>query len=264
MNIQSPIGVMDSGIGGLSVAMAIRDTLPQENILYFGDTANCPYGNKTREELLALSTRNVAFLQSRGAKCIALACNTTSSLADELRTRFSVPIITVAECAADAIAASGAQQVGLIATVFTVQSGIYEKRIHALAPELRVVSAPSRNLARLIESQADDAELDDEIRQSMAPILAEPSVRDVILGCTHYPLVLARFRAVCPGLRFLDPAPYQAQAVAAFLAENGLQNREDTPQFTVCTTGDPAAFREICKTSGISEHYRTEFIHIDF
>ena len=264
MNIQSPIGVMDSGVGGLSVAMAIREALPQENILYFGDTANCPYGNKTREELLALSTRNVAFLQTKGVKCIALACNTTSSLADVLRQRFTVPIITVAECAADAIAASGAKQVGLIATAFTVQSGIYEKRIHALAPGLRVVSAPSRNLARLIESQADDPELDGEILQSMAPILEEPSVRDVILGCTHYPLALARFREVCPGLRFLDPAPYQAEAVAAFLAENKLQNREEKPQFTVCTTGNPAAFRDICEKSGITSHYRTEFVHIDF
>ena len=141
MERNAPIGVMDSGIGGLSVVAALMQILPTENIIYFGDTANCPYGNKSNEELLRLSGNMLRFLESRGIKCLALACNTTSALADILRAQFQVPIITVAECAADAIGGMSISDVGLIATVSTARSGIYEKRIHAIAPNTRVYSA---------------------------------------------------------------------------------------------------------------------------
>ena len=259
-NNNAPIGVMDSGVGGLSVVLALQKVLPQEDIVYYGDTANCPYGNKTKDELLSLSGNMLAFLQERGVKCVALACNTTSSLADLLRPRFTVPIITVAECAADAIVRSGLKSVGLIATRFTVASGIYENRIHAVDPTVQVESVGSAELARLVEHCApEDPAVLAEIQSCMTELLQKAPLHDVILGCTHYPLVKAQFEACCPGVRFLDPAPHQALVVKEFLAEKGLLRPTRRAKLTVYTTGEPETFRRICTQNGLSDYYDTEY-----
>lgn len=256
----NPIGVTDSGVGGLSVVSALRRRLPQEDILYYGDTANCPYGNKTREQLLELSSHMLRFLQERQVKCVALACNTTSSLADVLRSRFDLPIITVAECAAGAVKDAGLDSVGLIATVYTVASGIYDRCIRAVCPATEVVGVGSRNLAALVEDPATTTEqIDDEIRRCLDEMLARRQVKDVILGCTHYPLVLDRFQACYPGIRFLDPAPRQARTVDAFLEEHDLKNETRRARLTVYTTGDPQVFRNLCTEQGFGDTYEMEF-----
>ena len=172
MQHNAPIGVVDSGMGGLSVVLALSQSLPYEDIVYYGDTANCPYGNKSSQELIQLSSNMLRFLETKGVKCVALACNTTSALADTLRTKCSLPIITVAECAADAIGGLGLSSVGLIATVSTVNSGIYEKRIHAVDPTVRVYSQGSVNLARLVEENHESTDLvDAEIKACMQQLL---------------------------------------------------------------------------------------------
>ena len=196
LNKLAPIGVMDSGLGGLSVVVALQKVLPQEDIIYFGDTANCPYGNKSRDELLRLSGNMLQFLQEQGVKCVALACNTTSVLADDLRADYSVPIITVAESAADAIAKMGLSNVGLIATVSTVEGGIYPNRISAVCPDCKVHAIGSVNLARLVEKGKRD-EIECEIRSCMDALLKENSVDKVILGCT-LSLGVRSFQAMLP------------------------------------------------------------------
>ena len=259
----APIGVMDSGVGGLSVVQALKSELPCEDIIYYGDTANCPYGNKTKDELLGLSSNMLRFLQKQGVKCVALACNTTSSLADLLRPQFEVPIITVAECAADAIVRTKIKAVGLIATRFTVASGIYEKRIHAVDAAVKVRSIGSPDLARLVEHCApDDPKVKAEISTCMAGLLEDPDIRDVILGCTHYPLVLQQFMECCPGIRFIDPAPHQARVVREFLASEQMLHTQQAPKLTVYTTGSPEPFQRICAENGLSDFYDTKFIQI--
>lgn len=257
MERNAPIGVMDSGIGGLSVVAALMQILPTENIIYFGDTANCPYGNKSNEELLRLSGNMLRFLESRGIKCLALACNTTSALADILRAQFQVPIITVAECAADAIGGMSISDVGLIATVSTARSGIYEKRIHAIAPNTRVYSAGSPNLAALVENhQCSTALLEAEIHSCLDEMVQNGKVRHVILGCTHYPIIRDVFERIYPDVIFLDPAPFQAEAVSAFLSDNSaLNHAEERPTLTVYTTGTAAGFKKACTQLGLDKHY---------
>ena len=264
MQKNAPIGVMDSGVGGLSVVLSLQKILPHEDIIYYGDTANCPYGNKSRQELLSLSRHMLTFLENRGVKCVALACNTTSALADVLRPDYTAPIITVAECAADAIGRMGLKSIGLVATVSTVNSGIYETRIHAEDPDVKVYSQGSVHLARLVEEnhRATDA-VDAEIQTCMQQLLAKGEMQDVILGCTHYPLVKDRFRIACPDLHFIDPAPHQAAYIRDFLQKENIENEVHKPYLTVYTTGDPQVFAKVCKENGLSEHYDAEFLHID-
>jgi len=256
MQTNAPIGVMDSGVGGLSVVKALQSVLPHEDIIYFGDTANCPYGNKSREELLCLSGNMLAFLQEMGVKCVALACNTTSSLAPILREKYNTPIITVAECASDAIGKLALDKVGLIATVGTVNGGIYKKRIHAVSPATSVHSVGSEHLATLVEEKdADPAAVEHEISACMDTLLSENALEYVILGCTHYPLVKDTFQKLYPALNFIDPAPYQAECVRTFLQENNLICDAKKSSLTIYTTGEPSAFLQFCKKIGLNQNY---------
>ncbi len=262
LNHLAPIGVMDSGLGGLSVVMALQRALPQEDILYFGDTANCPYGNKSKDELLRLSSDMLRYLENRGVKCVALACNTTSSLADELRGVFHTPIITVAESAADAIAQQNLNEVGLIATVSTVSGGIYPRRIAAVSPNCKVYAVGSVNLARLVE-MGTRQEIENEICVCMDALLREHPVNQVILGCTHYPLVLDIFQKHYPQIEFIDPAPYQAMCVKNALTAAAMTANHAKPKLTVCTTGDVESFRHECMVLGLDRFYEISYHHID-
>ena len=264
MQFNAPIGVMDSGMGGLSVVLALQQLLPHEDIIYYGDTANCPYGNKSAEELLLLSGNMLSFLESKGVKCVALACNTTSALADALRPHYNMPIITVAECAADAIGRMGLSSVGLIATVSTVNGGIYERRIHAVDPKVSVYSQGSVHLARLVEeNHAESDAVDAEIQACMTSLFAKGDMHHVILGCTHYPLVIDRFQSAYPEINFLDPAPYQAASVESFLRQQSALNVPHKPKLTIYTTGETGSFAEVCAANRLSQHYETQILHID-
>ena len=259
----APIGVMDSGVGGLSVVCALRDVLPHENIVYYGDTANCPYGNKSKEELLCLSGNMLTFLEHKGIKCLALACNTTSALADILRQRFHTPIISVAESAADAIGKIGLTEVGVIATVSTANSGIYENRIRSIAPDTRVMSVGSTQLAALVEHHSSErALLEQEVRRSLDGMLADERIKHVILGCTHYPLIRDVFEAAYPNVHFLDPAPYQAQAVKSHLLSRKLAAEGGKPSLEIFTTGSEDSFRQACTKHHLDSHYRVTVTHI--
>lgn len=254
-----PIGVMDSGVGGLSVVLALQKVLPNEDIVYFGDTANCPYGNKSREELLLLSGNMLSFLQKKGIKCLALACNTTSSLADPLRQQFNIPIITVAECAAEAVGKMSLPSVGLIATVATVNGGIYKRGIQRLSPDTKVFSIGSALLAGLVEKHEENTDaVACEIKDCMDSLLSQSTVETVILGCTHYPIVKDVFSRLYPDITFLDPAPYQANCVENFLKEQQLQNNAHQPSLTIYTTGSTDVFHQVCEQIGLDKHYKVQ------
>lgn len=264
MKKSAPIGIMDSGMGGLSVVLALQKILPNEDIIYFGDTANLPYGNKPVSQIVDLSNHMISFLEDKGVKCVGIACNTISAQAEQLRPSHDITIITVSECAADAIGRMGINKVGVIATVATVNSGIYEKRICAANPNATVVGEGSVHLARLVEENHPTTDaVDAEIRECMDRLLAKGEVTHVILGCTHYPLVEDRFKAAHPEIEYMDPAPHQARCIKEFLEENSALNDSHKAKLTVYTTGDTAGFRDMCTKTGLCAHYDTEFIHID-
>ena len=186
-----PIGVFDSGIGGLTVVRALRELLPNENIFYLGDTARVPYGNKSAETVERYGLELARILMAENAKLIVVACNTVSSVAiPKLRAGVSVPVIGVIEPGAHAaIAMTRNRHVGVIGTRATIRSGAYENALRALNVHVRVSSVACPLLVPLIEEGLLDDKLTDlTIERYLNPMVAD-GIDTLVLGCTHYPLL---------------------------------------------------------------------------
>ena len=239
LNAGNPIGVMDSGIGGLTVVRELQRILPGEDIIYFGDSANCPYGNKTSDQIFELSSHMLQFLGDNGVKCTAIACNTISTMADRLRPCFDYKIVSIVEEAAKYVLREHLKSVGLIATEFTVASGKYAELIHEGDPECKVVGKGSPLLAALVDrGDFNQHDINTEIRTQVDNILAREKVENLILGCTHYPFLSDAIRLTAgPGIRLIDPAPAVARQLKRRLDEPGLLNdTKKAPARIFCTT----------------------------
>lgn len=258
-----PIGVMDSGIGGLTVVRELQRILPGEDIIYFGDSANCPYGNRTTGQITRLSKNMLRFLGDNGAKVTAIACNTISTLVDVLIPCFDYKIIGIVSPAADAIAREGLHEVGLIATEFTAHSGAYEKLIHAHDPSIDVFPQGSPLLAGLVDrGDFNQDEINAEITAQVDRILARRKVGHIILGCTHFPIVEENFRQCYPGITFINPALEQARAVQDYLREQDALSPKKRGAFTICTSGDPQVYVDVAKRLGLFEPDETRVVAI--
>lgn len=221
----NPIGVFDSGIGGLTVAAALKRLLPSETILYIGDTARVPYGGKSRRTVERYSIEIGGLLLAEQAKIIVVACNTASALAvPRLKEVFNVPVQGVVTPGAEAaLRATRNGRIGVIGTRATIASGAYERAIHALDSKIKVFSEPCPLLVPLIEEgMFDDPITDQVINRYLNPLLAE-RVDTLVLGCTHYPLAReAIARVAGPEIHLVDSAENCALAVKGLLEEKGL------------------------------------------
>ncbi len=220
-----PIGVFDSGIGGLTVVKALQELLPNENIFYLGDTARVPYGNKSAETVERYGLELAEILTRENAKAIVVACNTVSSVAiPKLRASVAVPIIGVIEPGAHAaITLTRNRHIGVIGTRATIRSGAYENALRALNIHVRVSSRACPLLVPLIEEGLLDDNLTDlTIARYLAPMLAE-GIDTLVLGCTHYPLLapaIARFLG--DKVQVVDSAMNCARAVKELLERQSL------------------------------------------
>ena len=243
LNPVRPIGVMDSGIGGLTVVRKLQEILPGEDIIYFGDSANCPYGNKTSAEILELSSHMLRFLENHDVKCTAIACCTISNITDQLQPLFHHNIFGIIESAAHHVAQENLRCVGLIGTEFTISSGNFEHSIHKLNPNCQIVSKGSPLLASLIErGDFNQEEINFEIKKQVDIILSQQAVGTLILGCTHYPIVEENFHRCYPSLALIDAGVEQAYALKRFLKSNHALNPQGRGKFIVYTSGDPGVY----------------------
>lgn len=244
MGEQARIGVMDSGVGGLTFVRELLALCPGADIIYFGDSANCPYGNQTRERILDLTYRTLSFLQQSKIHVAVIACNTISTLIDTLQSNTSSPLFSVVAPVAEAVAHSGARRVGVLGTEFTIAVGTYQRLIQQINPAIEVVGKGSSSLAAMVDQGAPVQEIEGEIQSCFGPLLDHNPPEVVILGCTHYPIVKDFFTRRYPNIEFLDPAVEQAKVVAHWLEQQGL---ETTGQgdLKVYTSGDPDAYRRI-------------------
>lgn len=251
-NANAPIGVIDSGVGGLTVAAELRKLYPNESIIYFGDSANCPYGTRTQNEIVALTRRMLDFLAENKVKAVAIACNTISTQID-LLTGYDYPIVGIVAPAADMVANSSATRVGVVATPFTIQTGAYTKLIQAHNPLIEVYGKSGGALAALVDEGATDhAAIDKEIRNSLQDIVEQNNPQYVILGCTHYPIVKDRFELCFPDITFVNPAIEQVKALTNILRENDMLCTENRKGFfRYCTTGDAKSALNIMKKIGM-------------
>ena len=260
-----PIGVLDSGVGGLTVARELQRILPGEDIVYFGDSANCPYGNRSSDEIFALTMKMLRYLEQQQVKCVALACNTISALVDRLRPECPFPLLSIVESGSDYVVREGLPRVGLIATEFTVSNGAYDRRIHAGNPDCEVISRGSPNLAALIDNgEFDQKAINESIYEAVDVILSKkPPVKHLLLACTHFPIVADNFHACYPELELIDPAEQQAVNVRDLLVYQQLTNPQTRGGLTLCTSGDPEVYRAVMRRLNMPEPTECKVVSLD-
>ncbi len=220
-----PIGIFDSGVGGLTVLRAVRQRLPRESVVYLGDTARVPYGTKSRATIERYAIEDAAFLVEKGVKMIVVACNTASAMAREsLRREFDVPFLTVLGPGARAAArTTRSGRVGVIATEATIGSGAYERAIHEACGE-RAVEVFSR-ACPLFVPLVEEGETDSQVArlladQYLAP-LREQQIDTLVLGCTHYPLLKTVIaETMGEGVTLIDSAEAVAEETAQLLEQH--------------------------------------------
>ena len=216
-NRARPIGVFDSGIGGLTVLRALTEALPREDFIYLGDTARLPYGTKSNEVILRYSRENSEFLLAKGIKMLVVACNTSSAVAVAEISRLTViPVIGVIEPGAAAAATvSRNGKIGVIGTDATIASGAYTRAIHALRPRAEIYTRACPLLVPLVEEGWTENEIAQRTVAFYLESLKQSGIDTLLLGCTHYPLLRGLFeRVLGPGVRIVDSAGATAVAVS--------------------------------------------------
>lgn len=244
-----PIGVFDSGIGGLTVARELFRILPHESVLYFGDTARVPYGPKSPETVLRYSREATAFLLSRGVKMIVVACNTATAHAHEaLAAELPVPVIGVVEPGARTAArTSQTGRIGVIGTAGTIGSGAYDYAVRRLVEDARVYAQPCPLFVPLVEEGWIDHPSTRLVAQEYLRPLHDVDIDVLILGCTHYPLLAHVLRDVLgDSVKLVDSAHETALEVHRVLDEQDLLRTElEPPLHAFAASDSPLRFREV-------------------
>lgn len=225
--MNNPIGVFDSGVGGLTVVSEIMRQLPGENLVYFGDTARVPYGSKSKKTVLKYSKQIVRFLKTKDVKAIVVACNTASALAlDEIADELDIPIIGVVKPGARmAVETTKTGNVGIIGTESTIKSGIYNDYIRELNADVTVVSKPCPLFVPLVEEGLLEDRVTDDIVSRYLRVMKEYKVDSLVLGCTHYPLISnAIERFMGKRVNLVNPAFETAKSLKELLTEQGMLN----------------------------------------
>jgi len=244
-----PIGVFDSGIGGLTVVRALTQRLPHENIVYFGDTARVPYGPKSAQVVRDYAAQDVDFLVSQGVKMVVIACNTVSAVAlDVVQKRAGVPVVGVIQPGAStAVAASKRKRIGIIGTEATVGSGAYAHAIRQLDPSVLAFARACPLFVPLAEEGWMDHAATRMIAKEYLFPLTQEKIDTLILGCTHYPVLRAAIQhAVGQDVMLIDSGEAAAGAVAELLERERLKNMSpDRPNLQFHVSDIPAKFAEV-------------------
>lgn len=246
---RAPIGIFDSGIGGLTVARAIYERLPHESTIYFGDTARVPYGPKSPETVTRYSLEILHWLLAQGVKAVVVACNTSTAHAlRALQEATPVPVLGVIKPGARAaIAAGGGGPVGVIGTAGTIASGAYQRAINALAPGLPVIQRACPLFVPLVEEGWFDHPATALVAADYLQELRQACVRSLVLGCTHYPLLKPLLQRVMgPEVRLIDSGQATALALATILEDKSLGAAGDAEaRHRFVVSDDEARFRQV-------------------
>ena len=227
--MEAPIGVFDSGVGGLTVVRELVRQLPNENVIYFGDTARVPYGSKSKETVLKFSRQIVRFLMTKNVKAIVVACNTASALAlEDMRDELSVPVIGVVRPGAKMAAeVTNTKSVGVIATDATIKSHIYNDYIRQLDPSVTVVGKACPLFVPLVEEGLLEDRITDDMVDRYLSELKQYNVDALVLGCTHYPLLINPIkRYMGDEVTLVNPAYETAKDLKKLLEANSLLNTD--------------------------------------
>ncbi len=244
------IGILDSGVGGLTVAQEVMRQLPRETIYYVGDTKRCPYGPRSVEEVRAFTLEIVRFLMRYPLKAILIACNTATAAAlKQVREQVSIPVLGVIDPGARAaIKATKNNTIGVIGTQGTIQSGAYEQALRQIHPDLSIHSLACPTLVPLVESGLSRTPMaDDEVDVALSP-LQETSIDTLILGCTHYPLLADSIRkAMGKSVSIISSAEETAVELSTILQHQQLLSQQRLLQHRFFTTGSTETFAQVAE-----------------
>jgi glutamate racemase len=244
MKMDHPIGVFDSGVGGLSVLRAIRAQLPAESVLFFADQSHVPYGLRPQDEIRAFSKEITRYLLNLGAKLIVVACNTASAAAlHSLRRAFpNTPFVGMEPAVKPAAELTHTRVVGVLATPATFQGALYASVVERFASGVTLLQDTCPGLVQEIERGELNSPVVFEILQKALCPMMEQGIDTIVLGCTHYPFVIPLIQKIVgPGVRVIDPAPAVARQTMRLLDESGMRQAASTPgMLRFYTTGDAA------------------------
>src|SRR5512138_2897685 len=245
----SPIGIFDSGVGGISVLRAIREQMPEESIIYFGDQGHVPYGSRSMEQIQSFSEAIARFLLEQGAKIIVVACNTASAAALKyLREKFpAIQFVGMEPAVKPAVEYTHTGKVGVLATPATFQGALYASVVERFAHGVELFQNACPGLVQQIEQgNLHGRETRRILEEALLPML-EKNIDTVVLGCTHYPFVIPLIqRIVGENVRVIDPAPAVARQTERLLEANGLRHPSHRRgEIHLYTSGDPEELKSL-------------------
>ncbi|MGB0881661.1 MAG: glutamate racemase [Vicingaceae bacterium] len=241
---EAPIGIFDSGLGGLSICREIVNLMPNESIVYLADSKNAPYGEKSKNEIIKLSVKNVELLLEMGCKIIVVACNTaTTNAISELRSSFDVPIIGIEPATKPAALQTKSGKIGVLATEGTLKSELFLSTSEQFRDSLEIIEVKGIGLVRLIESgRIEETEV--LLKEYLYP-LVQKGVDNIVLGCTHYPFLIPIIKKVIPeSITIIDSGAAVAKQTQLILGENNrLNNKSDNSSKCFYTNKDIKIFK---------------------
>lgn len=222
----SPIGMFDSGIGGITIFNSIKKLLPKENIIYYSDNFNSPYGGKSKSKIQELSIKNTEFLVNKGCKLIIVACNTaTTNSIEELRFNFNIPFVGVEPAIKPAALQTKTGHIGVLATKGTLSSDLFNNTSNHHGSQVKIVEKNAEGLVELIEKGIFDGEKIENILQECLTPMIKKNIDFLVLGCTHYPILIKTIKSLLPKkIEIIDSGKAVAKQTKKLLLENKIEN----------------------------------------
>lgn len=236
--MNNPIGIIDSGVGGLSIASKLIEKLPDESFIYLADSKNCPYGNKSAKQIFELTQRMVDFLIEKEIKLLIVACNTiTVTSIEKLRKKYpKLPIIGIVPVIKTATEKTGSGKIGIFSTIATAKSRYQKDLINKFAKDFQVVNIGSKTLVRLIEKL--DFEAINQVLEKELKIFKLSKIDVLALGCSHFPLIQDQIQQFLPGVLILDSSDAVIRQTERILKVNKILSKSQKQSYTFYTTGD--------------------------
>ena len=230
MTDNRPIAFFDSGVGGLTVFAKVKKLLPNENYLYFGDTKNMPYGEKSEKQLIEFADRIFKFFEKQNAKAVVMACNTTSAITyEKLKDNYNFKIYPIIQTVCSTLAGlDGVKSLGVIATPATINSHAYSKGIAKYNKDMKVYELAAPNWVRIVEEHRIHQPQSIEQIKEILEVMKENNPDKIVLACTHYPYLLDVLKKFLPEDKYIDPAIFFAQSIKNDLEKNNLLGKEPT------------------------------------
>lgn len=245
---ERPIAFLDSGVGGITVFEKLKKLLPNENYVYLGDLKNFPYGNKTYEQLLEITTKNFDYFKALGVKAVVMACNTTSATVyEDLKNKYDFKIYPIIQSTASVIAKLPVKKIGVFATEATIKNGAYGRELKKHNPDLEVFEIACPSWVKIVEEKSQNKpESIEQVKFYLEQmgVNGENKPDKIILGCTHYPYLLEVLEKFVPRELFIDPSEYFAQFIKADLGANNLLNNSNEGSEKFLVSANPEQFKD--------------------